>query len=240
MNMFDRLGNFLSNFFQKIFGSVEADPATSAKLVISKQRRSQKRLKDSLTDLIFQRKKFETQLEKLENKRFGMKEDIEVAAMQDRDDLAIKLMEEMDLLVKEIDETSKNLEIIKNEIDSAKQVEIELSQQIEKSESQLAILVSRSQSVKMREELQSQFSRIHQEISHLKPGLSVVEENILKLESRLENLQGPNEDWKKEVVKMRKDRTDHFRKARLEQLKMNLKSRQLPGRVIMPEVIHQH
>lgn len=240
MNLFDRLGMFISSFFEKLFGPMDKDPSMLAKNVIAKQKRSQKRLKDSLTDLIFQRKKFEAQLEKLENKRLGMKEDIEVAAYQDRDDLALKLMEEMDLLVKEIEETRKNHDLIIHEIDTAKQVEIELNQQIEKSESQLAILVSRSQSVKMREDLQSQFSKIHQEISHLKPGLNVVEENILKLESRLENLQGPNEDWKKEVMKMRKERTDHFRKARLEQLKMKMKGRQLPGRVIVPEVVTTH
>ncbi len=239
MNVFDRIGNFFSSFFQKLFGSTEKDPAQVAKAVISKQKRSQKRLTDSLTDLIFQRKKFEAQLKKLENKRLGMKEDLEAAAYRDRDDLALRLMEEIDLLNKEVAETSDNLQLITSEIETAKQVEIELAQQIEKSESQLAILVSRSQSVKMREDLQTQFSQIHQEISHLKPGLSVVEESILKLESRLENLQGPNEDWKKEVLKMRKDRTDHVRKSRLEQLKMQLKGRQLPGRVIIPEVVEQ-
>ena len=62
----------------------------------------------------------------------------------------------------------------------------------------------------------------------------------MKLESLLENLQGPNEDWKKEVMKMRKERTDHVRKARLEQLKMKMKGRQLPGRVIIPEVVNTH
>ena len=239
MNIFDRIGKLINSFFNNLFGSNSEDYKMTAKRVIEKQRRSQKRLKESLTDLIFQRKKLETQLKKLENKKVGMKEDIEVAAYQDRDDLAIRLMEEMDLLVNEVTETAKNLTLVKSEIETAKQVETELTTQVEKAESQLAILVSRSQSVKMREELQSQFSKIHDEITHLKPGLSIVEESILKLESRLENLQGPGDDWKKEVVKMRKDRTDHFRKARLDQLKMKLKSRQLPSRIIVPEIISQ-
>ncbi len=236
MTIFDRIGEI----FRKLFGNGPSDPTSAAKAVIAKQKRGQKRLKESLTELIFQRKKFETQINKLENKRLNMKEDIEVAAYQDRDDLAIRLMEEMDLLVKEVEETQSNLHIVTSEIETAKQVEVELNRQIERSESQLAILVSRSQSVQMREDLHSQFSRIHAEISHLKPELSVVEENILKLESRLETLQGPNEDWKNEVVRMRKERTDHFRKSRLQQLKMQLKGRQLPGRVLVPEVVTTH
>ncbi len=237
MNIFDRIGDAIRSLFKNVFASGTSDPAAAARAMISKQKRSQKRLKDSLTDLIFQRKKFEAQLEKLENRRLGMKQDIEVAAYQDRDDLAIRLMEELDLMVKEIEETQTNLQLVENEIETAKQVEIELNRQVEKSESQLAILVSRSQSVQMREDLQNQFSKIHDEISHLKPGLNVVEESILKLESRLENLQGPNEDWKKEVMKMRKQRTDHFRRGRLQQLKQQLKGRQLSGQVIVPEVV---
>jgi len=239
MNIFDRVGQLISHVFQKLFSSHPENHQLLAQGVIRKQKVNQKRLKESLTDLIFQRKKFEAHLHKLENKRLSMKEDVEVAAYQDRDDLALRLMEELDLLASEITETAKNLDLVQSEIKTAKQVEVDLAQQIEKSQSQLAILVSRSQSVKMREELQSQFSKIHQEISHVEPGLTGVEESIMKLESRLENLQGPQDDWKKEVVKMRKDRTDHFRKARLEQLKMKLKSRQLPGRIIIPEVVNQ-
>lgn len=227
----------IKSFFTKLFGPATQDPSQAAKTMISKQKRSQVRLKESLTELIFQRKKFESQLEKLNNSKVSLRQDIDLAATQDRDELALRLMEEMELLLKEIEETEKNLELIRIEIETAKQVEVELARQIEKSESQLAILISRNQSVQMREELQSQFSKIHQEINHLKPGLNVVEENILKLESRLENLQGPNEDWKKEVVKMRKERTDHFRKARLQQLKMQLKGRQLPGRIVVPEIV---
>lgn len=238
MNLFDRIGLFLSSFFQKPFGSSSLDPSQQARFVIEKQKRSQKRLKDSMTELIFQRKKFETQLEKLESKRLGMKEDLDTAVYRDRDELALRLMEELELITREVDDTNKNLEIIRSEIETAQQVEVELASQIEKSQSQLAILVSRSQSVKMREELQSQFSKIHNEISHLKPGLNVVEENILKLESRLENLQGPSQDWKKEVVKLRKDRTNHLRKSRLEQLKMQIKGRQLPGKTLIPEIVH--
>lgn len=238
MTLFDRLSIKISQFFQMLFGAQTVDPAEQARFMINKQRNSQKRLKSSLTELIFQRKKFEAQLQRYENQRLALKEDLDMAAYQDRDELALKLMEEMERTGKEIEETQKNLELIISEIDTAKQVEVELAQQIEKSESQLAILMSRSQSVKMREELQSQFSQIHQEINHLKPGLSVVEENIMKLEARLENLQRPGEGWKKEVLRMRKDRTDHLRKSRLEQLKMQLRSRQLPGRVVVPEIVH--
>ncbi len=240
MNLFDRIGEAIGSFFRNLFGSGAQNPSRSAQAVIAKQKRSQRRLKESLTELIFQRKKFESQLEKLEAKKINMQVDLEAAANQDRDDLAIRLMEELELLGKESEETRKNLQLIVLEIDSAKEVEVELGKQIEKSESQLAILVSRSQSVQMREDLQSQFSKIHQEISHIKPGLNVVEENILRLESRLENLQGPNEDWKREVVKMRKERTDHVRQAKLHQLKLKLKGRQLPGKVIIPEIVTTH
>ncbi len=237
MTILDQLKKMLMAFFGARGGS--KDPVTEAKRVIQQQRANQKRLKESLIDLIFQRKKFEAQLQLLENKRLGLKEDVEMAAARDRDSLALRLMEELDLLVKEIEETSKNLNLIQEEVETAKQVEVELAQQLQKSESQLSILVSRSQSVQMREELQEQFSKIHQEIGHLRPGLNGVEESILKLESRLETLRGPSDDWKKEVVKMRKERTDHFRKSRLEQLKLKMKGRQLPGRVVVPEIIPQ-
>ena len=149
-------------------------------------------------------------------------------------------MEELELVAKEFEETTKNLNMIRDEIDTARQVKIELAQQIKKSEAQMAVLVSRSQSVKMREQLQSQFDKIHKEINHLQPGLSGIDESIMKLESKLENMQGSNQDLKKELHKMRKDRTDHLRKAKLQQLKERIKGRSLTGRTIIPEIVNTH
>lgn len=240
MTAVDKLLTFIRGLLGQLFSNHNADPAFMARGVIQKQKHSQKRLKESMTELIFQRKKFEAQLVKLQNNKLNLKKDLETAAYQDRDELAIKLMEEMDLVVAEINDTQKNLDLVVEEIKTAKQVEVELASQIEKSESQLAILVSRSQSVKMREELQAQFSKIHKEISNIKPGLTGIEESILHLESRLENIQEPQAEWKNEVVKMRKDRTDHLRKSRLEQMKMQLRSKKLPGRVIIPEIVNTH
>ncbi|MCJ8277805.1 MAG: hypothetical protein MJK18_13260, partial [Bdellovibrionales bacterium] len=148
-----------------------------------------------------------------------------------------QLMEQLENITKEITETLSNLELVKNEIEMAKEVEVELTKQIEKSESQLAILVSRMQSVKMREQLQSHFSKLHKEISGLRPGLSQIEENILHLESRLENLGVEKESWKTEVRQMRKERTQFSRNAKLAELKSRLKTRKLPGRIIVPQAV---
>lgn len=238
MNIFDRLTQAMGRFFSQLFGS--SNENTDARKIVENQKNSLKRLADSLTELVFQRKKFEKRLEKLENKRINLKEDIEIAAMKDRDDLAIRLMEELDLVNSEVEETSSNLKMLTSEIETAKQVEIELGQQIKKSQAQLAVLNSRSQSVKMREDLHSQFSKIHQEFTLIQPDLSSIEENILKLESKLETLDRANPQWKQEVHQMRKERTDHMRKARLQQLKMELGRRSLPGQVIIPEIIKTH
>ena len=238
MNLFQRLSQLMSGFFSNAFGRTEKNNQQHmARGFIDKQKRSQKRLKENMTELIFQRKKFEVRLNKLENEKLSLKEDMELAALQDRDELAMKIMEQLEHISNEITETHNNLTVVKNEIELAKEVEVELSQQIEKSESQLAILVSRMESVKMRENLNNHFSKLHKEISGLRPGLGEIEENILHLESRLENLQGVDGSWKGEVRKMRKERTQYSRKAKLEELKSRIKSRQLPGRVIIPNIV---
>ena len=238
MNFINRLGEFLNRLFRSSYGEEQEDMVFGAKEMIAKQKRSRQKLNESLVDLIFQRKKFESQHKSLESKRQQMKLDVETAAFEDRDGLALRLMQELDLVSKEFEEAQNNLSAIVSEIETAKNVDVELQGQIERAESQMAILISRSRSVKMREDLRSQFSKIQNDLSFVKPGQSVVEESILKLESRLENLKDSGEDWKKEVAKMRKERTDHIRVARLQQLKMKLKSKQLPGKIRIPEVVY--
>lgn len=240
MNIVDRFSKAISQFFSQLFGSTSDDESGSAQRVVAQQRLGLKRLGESMTELIFQRKKFETRLKKLENRQLGLKDDLEVAALRDRDDLAIRLMEQMDLVKSEIEDVSRNLEMLRAEIENAKQVEMELGRQIKESEAQLAVLSSRSQSVKMREELHNQFSKLHRDLNHIQPDISSIEENILKLEARLETMDGNNPQWKQEVQKIRKERTDHFRMVRLSQLKTDLRGRSLPGRVVIPEIIKTH
>lgn len=239
MNLLDRLTNAIGEFFSHFFGR-SSQPVLPAQKVITQQRRGLQRLSESLTELVFQRKKFEARLNKLKNKKLGLSEDIEVAALKDRDDLAIQLMEELDLVKQEMEETSKNLEMLISEIENAKQVEVELKRQMKESEAQLAVLASKSQSIRMREELHSQFSKLHNEFNHIQPDISGIEENILKLEARLETMDHKNPLWKQEVLQMRKERTDHFRLARLHRLKSDLRKRSLPGQVIVPEIIKTH
>jgi phage shock protein A len=240
MTLFDRLLQSLSRLFSIHKNSGGGDPVVQAQNIIVKQKKSLNRLKESLTELIFQRKKFEVQLAKMENKRLSLKRDIELAACQDRDDLALRLMEEMDRLVKDLEETRASLQWVRTEVDTAKEVEKELIVQIERSESQLAVLVSRHRAVKVRENLQEQFSKIHDEISELRPDPNGLEESILKLEARLENLQGAKQSWQKEVRRLRQQRTKHFRESRLQQLKVQLKGRQLPGAASLADVVTTH
>lgn len=238
MNLFQKIAQMISGFFnQSVSRTTKNNQHLMARGFIEKQKRSLSRLKENKTELIYQRKKMEVRLSKLENQKLALKEDMETAAIQDRDGLALKLMEELENVTFEITETLKSLEVIKNEIEMAKEVEVELVSQIEKSESQLAILMSRMESVKMREQLQSHFSTLHKEISNLRPGLNEIEENILHLESKLETLQGSDSQWKSEVQKMRKERTQYSRQAKLVELKNRMKARQLPGRILSPSTI---
>ncbi len=235
MNIFDRITNKLGAFFRSLFSGQEEN--FSPEKTIQKQRASQKRLKESLTELVFQRKKLEAQIKKLDEKVLGLNEDLEMAAINDKDQLALHLMEELEMTQLERKETHTNLDLVTKEIRSGKQLEVELSQQIKKSESQLAVLASRSQSVKMRKDLQNQFTKIQNEMSYLQPGLSDIEENILKVEAQLESLRGDQDSWKDEVSEMRKQRRDRSREVQLQQLKTKLKGKSLPGRVIIPDLV---
>lgn len=239
MTVLENMRQLLNKFLQGLFSSHENNPAQVAKKMLAKQETSLKRLRHSLTELIFQRKKIESQLMKLEESRLALKKDLEAAAYQDRDQLALRLMEELDVINSELEQNSSHLELIVCEIEKAKSLETDLSHQIEKSKSQLVILQSRSQALSLRKDLQDQVSQIGQQIDAIKPGLGVVEESLLKLEAELENLQEPSEKWKLEVKKMRRERTDHIRQSRLQQLKIQLRSRQLPGQLWNKEVVRQ-
>ena len=197
------------------------------------------KLKENMAELIFQRKKFEKRLEDLSGEKVLLEQDLETAAYQDRDDLAMKLMERLEQVSADVYDATNNLNLIKEEIETAKTVETELKSQIEKSESQIAVLISRMESVKLREQLQTHFSRLHSEITQMKPGFSQIEEQIMKLESKLETIQEPKVYWKSEVKEMRAQRRDHRRQAKLVEFKQKLKRKQLPGRVI-PTVTAVH
>lgn len=237
MTIFDRLTQKIGSFFKNLFEYNSEGDSFSAEKVIRKQKQSQQRLKGSLTELVFQRKKLEAQIRKLNDKELGLNEDLEMAAMGNKDQLALHLMEELEMTQLELKESKTNLDLVAKEIQSGKQLEIELAQQIKKSESQLAVLASRSQSVKMRKDLQNQFSKIHNEISYLQPGLSDIEENILKVEAQLESIRGDQDQWKDEVSSMRKERRDRSREVRLAQFKRQLNARSLPGRIVIPEIV---
>ncbi|MCJ8275336.1 MAG: hypothetical protein MJK18_00735, partial [Bdellovibrionales bacterium] len=85
MNLFQRIAQYLSGMFSNNMSRTErSNQHHVARGFIEKQKRSLKRLKESKTELIFQRKKFETQLDKLQSEKLSLKEDMEAAAFQGR------------------------------------------------------------------------------------------------------------------------------------------------------------
>lgn len=234
MNIFDRIVSWVKQVFSNVPAGNDQE---KARFAIRQQEMNLKRLKQNLTELIFQRKKFEKQLEAKQIQHTNLKRDLELAAMQDRDDLALHIMEELEIVGSEVVGTEKNLEMVRSEIENAQRVQKQLAQQIEKSHSQLAILISRSESVAMRESLQAHFSKIQDQIENSQPGVSQIEESILKLEARMEGLHGEDKAWKDELRTLRKERSQNFKVAKLQQLKTQLKSRSLPGRVMVAEPI---
>lgn len=221
----------IKRFFQKLFAKPEKEFAPSE--FVEQQKRSLRNLRQTMTELIFQRKKLEAKMKALQTENAQLQIDAEAAAMQDRDELAMHILAQLDEIKSEMEDSQSQYSVVCSEIQQAKEMEKELEKQLEKSQSQIAILMSRMESVKVREKLQGEFSRLQKEVLGMRPGFNQIESNILRLEAKLESMQGREPKMDNELRKLRKDRDQYKRVSQLESLKSQLRRRALPAKVLV-------
>ena len=225
MNLLQKFGEAL----RKLFFGEGKEKNLSAQEFIRMQNKNLKSLRDGLTELIYQRKCIEAELTRLRDEKVQLSEDVKVAAIQDRDELALHLMDRLEEIDRELGEKEETLSLLTQEAEQAKALESELEKKLSVAHSKLAVLEARTESLKMKEKLHHGMEQFQKEFSTSRLGVSEIEKQIFKMEAKMETLRGRSGQWSTELNKMRKERTEHQRQAKLIRLKTQLRTKQLPA-----------
>src|SRR5687768_7616750 len=95
--IFRRLKVLWLGFWTNLLGSSEArNQSIVAQGVLQAHRQHLTRVREALTNLIFQRKKLSDQLQELDQEVLELKTDIQQAARENRDELAINLIAKLE------------------------------------------------------------------------------------------------------------------------------------------------
>ncbi len=236
MNLFTHFLGKIGKALGDIFSAPRADQIVHASRIIERQKEGREKLNKSLVQLVFHRKKIELEIKKIEEKERSLSEDLEVTALQDKDELALHVMEELELLEKQKKDLKDNLNLILSEISSLKKIEVDFDKNIKKSESQMSLLKSKTESMRLQSSLKQYLNQINEDKVYYNSDVSLVEENLLRVEAELESLNKNQEAWKDELKLLRRDRQLTNRDFKLQELKKYLKSRSLPERAFVREV----
>jgi chromosome segregation ATPase len=235
MNLFDQIMERLRSLIIRRPQDTEAE----IQGLIEHQKKQQLQLKESLTELIFQRKRQEQLLVQLEGQKQQLDQDLQLSVQRDMDELSIHLMDQQEQVEIEIKEGNENLKFLIAEIKSAREADLDLSRDLKKAESQLAVYNSRYRALQLKNSLRQQISQIHRKEERAGTGLSRIQESLIRLEARLENQPHFENDLDRQLKSLRKDKVDYQRKAQLEDLKLKLGQKKLSGRVITPQLVSQ-
>lgn len=236
MLLFERIKKVFTDFFLRSSDRQDLE----IKDILASQKKQRQQLADTLTELIFRRKQLETQIESCDAKIQQWEKDLEQVALQDKDELAIQIMSELELAKKDQVFLRESFEQICEEILSARQMERELGQQMQSSKAKLSILASKGQALRLREQLMSQSELLKNQFHALEPSYSLIDEKIQKMDARLEQMQGSQKPFENELNSLRKQRHTSEQRAKLATYKKNLQSRMLPGQSIQPEILFSH
>ena len=240
MNLSARIESIWKSLWSTVMGR-GASQRQSIKIrsEVERRRADLDRLREALTGIIFQRKRLEDQLHSLDTSIKEQRGDLELAARQDRDEVAINLIAATEQLEEQRSFVSRQLEALNTDIEQAKVDERNISKDIDQAEQLAGALASRHEVLEVRKRMQQDLTRVRQSISAGK--LSSLEaplkSALQKLEAEAEvynDAPDNNTGWQGELRQMKSEQDRSNRLAQLTALKAQLNDRTLPPRTHVP------
>ncbi|MCB0366021.1 MAG: PspA/IM30 family protein [Bdellovibrionaceae bacterium] len=234
MSFFSRLRVLWVGFWSNFLGSAEdRNPEAFNRGLIQDHQRQLNRLREALAELIFQRKKIEQRLNELMTEESQLKGDLQVAAAQDRDDLALELIARLEKISEEGGVLAEQKIKIDTDIQSARDTEVELARETQVLKHRLESLSSRHQFLQMRKQLKSNVEHASQLSSNATNGLGRIQERIHRLEADMEAMGETPNKYDKELSDMREDQKRQRHMDVLMRIKNGMKN-QSASRLLVP------
>jgi phage shock protein A len=234
--LFDRMRILWLGFWSSLLGRSEANHQTLvAQGALQAQRQQLARVRDALTNLIFQKKKMQDRLQQVDREVAELKVDLTQAAKEDKDELALHLIAKMESTQEEHQFLRTQVDTLEKEIGIARETEQKLAKDIVQAEQLMGTLTSRYESLKLQRKIQSDLQNVTKALHSGQSNSALVplSDQIKKMEAEMEAYATRRQDWEKDWEKMRASRVASRHQAALDQLKENLH----PQRRIEPVVV---
>jgi phage shock protein A len=233
MGLFGRMKVLWLGFWSGVIGSGEKNVALTAKGAIENHKQNLERVQNALTNLIFQRKKLDDKVSSLATELRELEQDLEQAAREDRDDLALVLISSVEKIKEEHDFLAKQSATLRVDIQQARDTESQLKREIIQAEQMLGSLTSRYEALKVRRNLQDQLSQIQSAVNSSTQKLEQpLTDHVHRLEAEIESSNQNVSEWSNELKEMRDSRHSTKHKEMLDRIKdrihNNIKSAKLP------------
>ena len=188
------------------------------------------KLRDAMTNLIYQKKRMQDQLKVLQTEIYELKADIEEAVRSDADELAINLIAKVETVEEEYNFIKTQLAAVNKDIKVARETEAQLQKEISQQEQIMGSLTSRYASLKVRRELQAELQNASSVVSDSMAKVKIpIADHIRRLEAEMEVIQGKHQSWESDWQKIRSKRSESRHEEALRKIKENLRPRKLPA-----------
>ena len=234
MGLLQRMKILWLGFWNRALGDHEQQhPDLLAEGVLTSHRKHLQRIRRALTTLIFQRKRIGDQLAKLDAEILEIKRDLQIAAKEDRDELAVNLIAKLDTLQEQQRFLTSQLESLEEDAKHAEQTEKDLMAEISKAEMLTATLKSRHTALRVRRQMREELQHVGSNLARLTSSNAsgAIQDQIRRMEAEIESLGSKQEDWEKEWRTVRKTRMANRHRDVLDKIKRNLRTDEfaLPG-----------
>lgn len=235
---FDRLRILWLGFWSALVGRSESNHQTLvAQGALQAQRQQLHRVREAMTNLIFQKKKMQDRLTGMDREVGELKVDIQQAATEGKDELAMHLIARLETTQEEHRFLKGQVAQLEKDIIIARDSEAKLVKDIAHAEQLMGALTSRYESLRVQRKIQAELQGVTKTLiaGQTNTALGPLSDQIKKMESEMEAFATRRQDWEQDWETMRAGRAPSRHRDALEQIKQSMKQpRQLPAAVAHP------
>ncbi len=233
----DRLRILWLGFWTSLLGRSESShQSLVAQGALQAQRQQLGRVREAMTNLIFQRKKMQDRLTHVDREVSELKVDIQQAAKEDKDELAIHLIARLEGTQEEHGFLRTQVETLEKDIGIARDTEQKLAKDIVQAEQLMGSLTSRYEALKLQKRIQADLQHVTRTLhaGQTSTALAPLSDQIKKMEAEMESFAARRQDWEQEWEKMRASRVASRHRVALDQIKQNMNPRRIEAVVVQP------
>ena len=186
MKLFSRIKTLWVGFWSNLIGETENQGRRHLiEGTFHQYEKDLHKLRNAMTGLIFQRKRLDDKIGKVEAQCAVYQEDLEQAVSEGKDDVSLLIIEKLDTVKSEHIFLVGERDLVTTEITKARKMEGELTQKYREVREKLRTLGSKLVVLEVRKELQEKFNSLSFSADG-KNAVQRLEEQVIKVETGLE------------------------------------------------------